>query len=81
MNECEAAQVAFWGHPVTTGSAAIDYFVGSQLFLPADKRAPLSNTVGGVPLCSRDAGRYGFVERSHVCMRSMRCACPFPVVL
>ncbi len=86
-------QVAFWGHPVTTGSDAIDYFVGSQWFLPMEYRVPIGSEpmqrlpplgkfglmtmnaagdIGGVPLCSSDIGLYGFMERWHVCMRSIR---------
>jgi hypothetical protein len=43
-------QVAFWGHPFSSGLATVDYFVTSELFLPpreqGDGDAVLSASVG-----------------------------------
>ena len=43
-------QVAFWGHPFSSGLATVDYFVTSELFLPpreqGDSDAVLSASVG-----------------------------------
>jgi len=36
MQRLAPVQVAFWGHPVSQGHAAIDYFLSSELFEEAD---------------------------------------------
>lgn len=63
-------QVAYWGHPVTSGIPTVDYFVTSKKFL---KTAALLPSAASLPLCNATAAGLGHSEQL-LCFESLTTA-------